>query len=151
MRALFAAIVTVSLAAGVSPQAIADGTTMPMAHGTMQPRDSGGTLENMDLNGMQPPGTIGAMGPMDHGNMHSHDAAAVPLADAQVKKVDKTGAKLTIFHGPLPNGMPAMTMVYGVKESGWLNTLKDGQRIRFAAEEIDGSWTIVRLEPLKTR
>jgi Cu(I)/Ag(I) efflux system periplasmic protein CusF len=134
MRALFAAIVTVSLAAGASAQALADGT-----------------MENMDHNAMPAAGATGTMGPMDHGNMQSHDAAAVPLADGQVKKVDKAGANLTISHGPLPNGMPAMTMVYGVKEPAWLNNLKVGQEIRFAAEEQNGAWIVVRLEPLKTR
>ena len=49
---------------------------------------------------------------------HSHAApAAATLVDGTVKKVDKAAGKLTLSHGPLPNGMPAMTMAFGVKMS----------------------------------
>ncbi len=80
-----------------------------------------------------------------HGTMHS-DAAQTALVDGLVKKVDKTGGKVTVSHGPLPNGMPAMTMAFKVKDASWLDKVKDGQKIRFAADDIDGAMTIVRLE-----
>ncbi len=74
-------------------------------------------------------------------------AAAVPLTDGLVKKIDKANQKVTLSHGPLPNGMPAMTMVFRVKDAGWLARMKEGQKIRFAAEDINGAMTIVRFEP----
>jgi Cu(I)/Ag(I) efflux system protein CusF len=74
-------------------------------------------------------------------------AAAAPLADGLVKKIDKANQKVTLSHGPLPNGMPAMTMVFRVKDAGWLARMKEGQKIRFAAEDINGAMTIVRFEP----
>lgn len=77
---------------------------------------------------------------------HSHDAAATALADGLIKKVDKAGGKLTIMHGPLPNGMPAMTMAFKVKEAAWLDKVREGQKIRFATEEVGGTLTVVRLE-----
>ncbi len=80
-----------------------------------------------------------------HGTMHS-DAAQTALVDGLVKKVDKTGGKVTVSHGPLPNGMPAMTMAFKVKDASWLDKVKDGQQIRFAADNINGAMTIVRLE-----
>lgn len=83
-----------------------------------------------------------------HGAMHA-DAAQAALADGLVKKVDKAGRKLTVSHGPLPNGMPAMTMAFKVKDAAWLDKVKDGQQIRFASDNIDGSMTIVRLELAK--
>lgn len=71
-----------------------------------------------------------------------------PLADGEVKKVDKAAGKVTVSHGPLKNlGMPPMTMVFKVKETVWLDTLKAGMKIRFQAETIDGALTIVRYEP----
>lgn len=83
-----------------------------------------------------------------HAGMPDH-AAATALTDGLVKKVDKPGGKLTVSHGPLPNGMPAMTMVFRVKDAVWLDRLKNGDRIRFAADTMNDVMTIVRLEMLK--
>lgn len=83
-----------------------------------------------------------------HASMPDH-AAATELTDGLVKKVDKPGGKLTVSHGPLPNGMPAMTMVFRVKDAVWLDRLKNGDRIRFAADTTNDVMTIVRLEMLK--
>lgn len=70
------------------------------------------------------------------------------LVDGVVKKIDKAAGKVTVSHGPLKNlGMPPMTMVFKVKETAWLDTLKAGMKIRFQAETIDGALTIVRYEP----
>jgi Cu/Ag efflux protein CusF len=76
-------------------------------------------------------------------------AAASPLSDGLVKKIDKANRKVTLSHGPLPNGMPAMTMVFRVKDAAWLDRMKEGQTIRFAAEDINGAMTMVRFEPGK--
>lgn len=70
----------------------------------------------------------------------------VALADGVVKKIDKAGGRLTVAHGPLPNGMPAMTMPFRVAQAAWLDELVVGQSIRFATEEINGVTTITRLE-----
>lgn len=45
--------------------------------------------------------------------------------------------------------MPAMTMTFRVKEQGWLDRMKAGDKIRFVAEPIEGSLTIVKFEPAK--
>jgi len=42
--------------------------------------------------------------------------------------------------------MPAMTMAFKVKEAAWLDKVKDGQKIRFASDNINGAMTVVRLE-----
>lgn len=86
----------------------------------------------------------------DHDSHAGHDAmsakpsADAPLIDGLVKKVDKSSGKVTVSHGPLPNGMPAMTMVFKVKDMAWLDQMKDGGKIRFAADQINGVMTIVR-------
>ena len=72
----------------------------------------------------------------DHtGHMHAAPAAA-PLIDGVVKKVDKPAGKLTLSHGPLPNGMPAMTMAFGVKNPAWLDRLKAEAKIRIDQERL---------------
>lgn len=81
-----------------------------------------------------------------HDSMHGTASAASPMTDGLVKKVDKPGGKLTISHGPLPNGMPAMTMSFRVKDAAWLNQLKEGDRIRFATDTINGAMTVVAFE-----
>lgn len=96
---------------------------------------------------------IAATAPDSHSShtmpMAASGTAEAPLADGLVKKVDKAGKKLTLAHGPLPGGMPAMTMAYRVKDATWLDQIKPGQKIRFAAEEIKGVMTVVRFELVK--
>lgn len=79
-----------------------------------------------------------------HGAMPETSNANAVLTDGLVKKVDKSAGKVTVSHGPLPNGMPAMTMVFKVKNAAWLDQMKEGSKIRFAADQINGSMTIVR-------
>lgn len=86
---------------------------------------------------------------------HTSQSAQQPsmsstLVDGVVKKVDKATGKVTVSHGPLTNlNMPAMTMVFRVKEAAWLDQMQTGGKIRFLAETIDGTLTIVRLEATK--
>lgn len=82
-----------------------------------------------------------------HDDMHGGAQTAAAMAEGLIKKVDKPGGKLTIAHGALPGGMPAMTMAYRVKDPVWLDRLKAGERIRFATDE--GMTTIVRFERVK--
>ena len=84
-----------------------------------------------------------------HAAMQEASTAATPLVDGLVKKIDKSTARVTLSHGPLPDGMPAMTMAYRVKVAAWLDKMKPGQKIRFAAESIDGTMTLVRFESEK--
>lgn len=79
-----------------------------------------------------------------HGSMAAKPSTDAPLIDGLVKKIDKTSGKVTVSHGPLPNGMPAMTMVFKVKDATWLDQVRDGSKIRFAADQVNGLMTIVR-------
>lgn len=75
---------------------------------------------------------------------------AAKLSEGVVKMVDKAQGKLTIKHGPLENlGMPAMTMVFRVKDAAMLDQVKEGDNIRFLAENVNGALTVVRLEPAR--
>lgn len=86
----------------------------------------------------------------NHASMQGKAPLSLQMVDAQVKKIDKTAGKATLTHGPLENlGMPAMTMVFRVKESDWLNQMKEGDKIRFQADNVNGALTIVQFEPAK--
>jgi Cu(I)/Ag(I) efflux system periplasmic protein CusF len=72
------------------------------------------------------------------------------MTDGEVKKVDKDAGKLTIKHGPLPNlDMPSMTMVFRVKDPAMLDKVKEGDKIRFVADRVNGAITVVELKPVK--
>jgi Cu(I)/Ag(I) efflux system periplasmic protein CusF len=78
-----------------------------------------------------------------------HHAGAT-LSDGEIRKVDKDAKKITIRHGPLQNlDMPAMTMVFRVKEPAMLDQVKAGDKVRFQAEKIGGAFTVTKIEPAK--
>ncbi len=87
---------------------------------------------------------------------HSHDHAAASalsgtnLTDGEVRKIDKDQGKVTIRHGEIKNlDMPAMTMVFRVKEAVMLDKLQPGDKIKFSAEKIGGQYTVTDFEPVK--
>ena len=99
-------------------------------------------------------GAVSAQAASDHAGhaMASPSAASaeMQMIDAQVKKVDKAAGKVTLSHGPLTNlNMPAMTMVFRVKEAAWLDQMRADGKIRFVADSINGTLTIVRFEAPK--
>lgn len=67
---------------------------------------------------------------------------------ATVKKIDKPNGRVVLAHGALPNGMPAMTMAFGVKQALWLDQMTPGQKIRFTIP-ANGDMTIISFEPVK--
>jgi Cu(I)/Ag(I) efflux system protein CusF len=80
----------------------------------------------------------------------STTASESSMSEGIVRKVDKTAGKVTVAHGPLPNlKMPAMTMVFRVKDFSWLDRMQADSKIRFQAESINGVLTIVRFESTK--
>jgi Cu/Ag efflux protein CusF len=83
---------------------------------------------------------------------HGHAQAATPaapagLAEGEVKKIDKDTGKLTLRHGELKNlGMAPMTMVFRVKDAAMLDQVKAGDKVRFAADRVNGALTVVLLQ-----
>ena len=72
------------------------------------------------------------------------------MADGEVRKIDKDAGKMTIKHGELKNlDMPAMTMVFRVKDPAMLDRLQPGDKIKFSAEKIGGQFTVTEFEPVK--
>ena len=82
------------------------------------------------------------------GHTHADPAAAAQLAEGEVKKIDKEAGKLTLRHGELKNlNMAPMTMVFRVKEAAMLEQVKMGDKVRFAADRVNGALTVVQLQP----
>lgn len=74
-------------------------------------------------------------------------AAATSLSEGEVRKIDKENSKITIRHGELKNlGMPAMTMVFRIKDTSMLEQVKVGDKINFVADKVGGQFTVMQLE-----
>ena len=72
------------------------------------------------------------------------------FTEGEIRKVDKDAKKLTIRHGPLENlKMPAMTMVFQVKDQSMLDRVKAGDKVRFSADKVGGAYTVTHLETSK--
>jgi len=69
------------------------------------------------------------------------------MSEGEVRKVDKSAGKVTIKHGPLANlDMPSMTMVFRVKDPAMLDQVKEGDKIKFSADKIDGALTVTEMQ-----
>jgi Cu(I)/Ag(I) efflux system periplasmic protein CusF len=81
--------------------------------------------------------------------------ATAPLAaqelgtsQGEVRKVDKDASKVTLRHGPITElKMPAMSMVFQVKDPKMLDQLKEGDKIRFVTSRQGGAFTLESFEP----
>lgn len=90
--------------------------------------------------------------PADHAAMGSPQAmtANAPATDGEVRKVDKAQGKITLRHGPIANlDMPGMTMVFRVSNAKMLDAVQPGDKIRFAADTVNGALTVTAMEVLK--
>jgi Cu(I)/Ag(I) efflux system protein CusF len=73
--------------------------------------------------------------------------AANQMSEGEIRKVDKDAKKITIKHGELKNlDMPAMTMVFQVKDPGILEKVKQGDKVNFVAEKVGGQFTVTQIE-----
>jgi len=90
----------------------------------------------------------------DHGSAPAAVPAAsaateLPWAEAEIRRVDLAAGKLSLRHGEIKNlEMPPMTMVFTVQDKTSLSDLKVGDRIRFTADQIQGTYTVLQLEKL---
>lgn len=77
-------------------------------------------------------------------------AASQPMSEGTIRRLDRAAGSITITHGPIENlGMGAMTMTFTFKKGVVPASLKDGDKLRFRAEEKDGQYTVVRVVPAK--
>jgi Cu/Ag efflux protein CusF len=73
------------------------------------------------------------------------------MIDGQVTKVDQSAGKITIKHGPAKRlGMESgMTMVYKAQDPAMLKAVKAGNKIKFDAEQVNGQYTVTKIELAK--
>lgn len=76
--------------------------------------------------------------------------AALPVSEAEVRKVDKDAGKITLTHGEIKNlDMPPMSMVFQVKDKALIDKVKAGDKISFTADKVNGAYTVMSIEPAK--
>ena len=72
------------------------------------------------------------------------------LSEGQITRWDARTLKLTLRHGEIKNlGMPPMAMVFRVQDASVVGALKPGDKVRFRAEEVNGAYTVTRLEAVQ--
>ena len=74
-------------------------------------------------------------------------AQALPLAEGEVRRVDKAAGKISLKHGEIKNlDMPPMSMVFQVKDPALLDKVKAGDKVLFTADKLDGNYTVMSIE-----
>jgi Cu(I)/Ag(I) efflux system periplasmic protein CusF len=69
------------------------------------------------------------------------------LVDGEVRKVDKDQGKLTLKHAEIKAlDMPAMTMVFTVKDRALLDSVKAGDKVRFKAVQEAGRFVVTEIQ-----
>jgi Cu(I)/Ag(I) efflux system periplasmic protein CusF len=67
--------------------------------------------------------------------------------DGVVRMVDRAGGNIILRHGPIENlGIPSMTMTFRVTNPRLIESLESGTAVRFAADRLEGKFTIVHIE-----
>ena len=72
--------------------------------------------------------------------------AQAPQASGEVTKIDKANSRITLRHGEIKNlDMPPMTMNFRVRDGKMLDVVAVGDRVRFSAEKLEGSYVLTAL------
>ena len=75
---------------------------------------------------------------------------AATMSDGEVRKIDKDTKKITLKHGELKNlDMPAMTMVFQVKDPALLDKVKVGDKVKFKAEKVGSGIAVTEIQLAK--
>jgi len=81
---------------------------------------------------------------------HGSAAASAQMTEAEVRKVDAASGRITLVHGEIRNlDMPPMTMTFRARDPAMLEGFKPGDKVRFAADQIDGKYVVTALEPAR--
>ena len=74
-------------------------------------------------------------------------AQGLPTVTGTVEKVDTAQGKITIDHGPIKNlDMDAMTMVFRAQNPTLLQGVKEGDKVKFQADRVNGQLSVVRID-----
>ena len=87
---------------------------------------------------------------------HSSHHAAAPaaseqpaaeLSEGEITRWDPRTLRVTLKHGEIKNlEMPPMTMVFRVQDASVVGDLKPGDKVRFRAEKVSGTYQVTRIE-----
>ena len=82
--------------------------------------------------------------------MTSMATADADMTNAEVRKVDKDGKKITLKHEAIKNlDMPGMTMVFQVKDAALLEKTQAGDKIEFKVINEGGAYVVTDIQPVK--
>ena len=74
----------------------------------------------------------------------------LPMAAAEIRKIDIENKKITLKHGEIKNlDMPSMTMVFAVKDTTMLEKLAAGDKVMFTADKVGNTFTVMSIEKAK--
>src|SRR4029453_7897838 len=74
---------------------------------------------------------------------HTGAHHATDMVNGEVQLVDKKARNITLRHDEIRNvQMPAMTMVFGVRDPALLDKVKAGDKVKFKVESINGAPTV---------
>ena len=81
---------------------------------------------------------------------HTGGRHATDMVNGEVQLVDKKARTITLRHDEIRNvQMPAMTMVFGVRDPALLDKVKAGDKVKFKVESINGAPTVTVIEVSK--
>lgn len=70
-----------------------------------------------------------------------------PMVTGTVQKIDESQGKITLQHGAIPNlQMDAMTMVFRAQDPAMLKQVKQGDKIQFTADRVNGQITVTKIQ-----
>jgi Cu(I)/Ag(I) efflux system periplasmic protein CusF len=77
-------------------------------------------------------------------------AQAADMTDGEVRKIDKDAKKITLKHAEIKSlDMPAMTMVFQVRNPALLDAVKPGDKVKFAVEMVGTTMVITEISAVK--
>ncbi len=77
-------------------------------------------------------------------------AHAADLTDGEVRKIDKDTKKITLKHAEIKSlDMPPMTMVFQVKDPAMLDTVKAGDKVKFAVTMVGTAMVVTEISVVK--
>ena len=75
---------------------------------------------------------------------------AADMTDGEVRKIDKDTKKITLKHAEIKSlDMPAMTMVFQVKNPALLDAVKAGDKVKFAVEMVGTAMVVTEISVVK--
>ena len=94
---------------------------------------------------------VGAGALLPLASLHPVQAQSSATVRGQVIDVDQSAGEITIRHGPIKKlGMDhRMTMVFHAQDAAMLKRVKAGDRVKSEAQDLNGEYSVTRIEQAK--